>query len=124
MLLAFIYSIVLIKTSLLGLGLVSIVLSTIFILALHLNIPTLSTNAKSEFIKSFKFVTFSHLLGYLLLLGKLLFIDGWQDVPMFIASHLIMHHIWSGLIAAILTLTTILKYQTLIAKPKTPASIK
>ncbi|QUI70055.1 hypothetical protein [Pseudoalteromonas sp. M8] len=116
MLLAFIYSIVLIKTSLLGLGLVSIVLSTIFILALHLNIPTLSTNAKSEFIKSFKFVTFSHLLGYLLLLGKLLFIDGWQDVPMFIASHLIMHHIWSGLIAAILTLTTILKYQTLIAK--------
>ncbi|UDM62529.1 hypothetical protein KIJ96_04560 [Pseudoalteromonas piscicida] len=117
MLLAFIYSIVLIKTSLLGLGLVSIVLSTIFILALHLNIPTLSTNAKSEFIKSFKFVTFSHLLGYLLLLGKLLFIDGWQDVPMFIASHLIMHHIWSGLIAAILTLTTILKYQTLIAKP-------
>ncbi|MCG7554839.1 hypothetical protein [Pseudoalteromonas sp. Of11M-6] len=117
MLLAFIYSIVLIKTSLLGLGLVSIVLSTVFILALHLNIPTLSTNAKSEFIKSFKFVTFSHLLGYLLLLGKLLFIDGWQDVPMFIASHLIMHHIWSGLIAAILTLTTILKYQTLIAKP-------
>ncbi|MBR8842099.1 hypothetical protein [Pseudoalteromonas sp. JC3] len=116
MLLAFIYSIVLIKTSLLGLGLVSIVLSTVFILALHLNIPTLSTNAKSEFIKSFKFVTFSHLLGYLLLLGKLLFIDGWQDVPMFIASHLIMHHIWSGLIAAILTLTTILKYQTLIAK--------
>ncbi|NSY36028.1 hypothetical protein DS891_21175 [Pseudoalteromonas sp. JC28] len=122
MLLAFIYSIVLIKTSLLGLGLVSIVLSTVFILALHLNIPTLSTNAKSEFIKSFKFVTFSHLLGYLLLLGKLLFIDGWQDVPMFIASHLIMHHIWSGLIAAILTLTTILKYQTLIAKSKATKS--
>ncbi|AUJ69128.1 MULTISPECIES: hypothetical protein [unclassified Pseudoalteromonas] len=122
MLLAFIYSIVLIKTSLLGLGLVSIVLSTVFILALHLNIPTLSTNAKSEFIKSFKFVTFSHLLGYLLLLGKLLFIDGWQDVPMFIASHLIMHHIWSGLIAAILTLTTLLKYQTFIAKSKATKS--
>lgn len=42
MLLAFIYSIVLIKTSLLGLGLVSIVLSTVFILALHLNIPPLN----------------------------------------------------------------------------------
>ncbi|MCF2829579.1 MULTISPECIES: hypothetical protein [Pseudoalteromonas] len=122
MLLAFIYSIVLIKTSLLGLGLVSIVLSTIFILALHLNIPTLSANAKSEFTKSFRFVTFSHLLGYLLLLSKLLFIDGWQDVPMFIASHLIMHHIWSGLIAAILTLTTLLKYQTFIAKSKATKS--
>ncbi|KJY83811.1 hypothetical protein CWB89_12630 [Pseudoalteromonas piscicida] len=122
MLLAFIYSMVLIKTSLLGLGVVSIVLSTVFILALHLNIPALSANAKNQFVKSFKLVLFAHLLGYLLLVSKLLLIDGWQDVPMFIASHLIMHHIWSGLIAAILTLTTILKYQTFIAKPKTAKS--
>ncbi|MCG7541952.1 hypothetical protein [Pseudoalteromonas sp. OF7H-1] len=117
MLLAFIYAIVLIKTSLLGLGIISILLSIAFIVALRLNLPALPVNAKSKFIKSFKFVLFAHLLGYLLLVSKLLLIDGWQDVPMFIASHLIMHHIWSGLIAAILTLTTILKYQTFIAKP-------
>ena len=122
MLLAFIYSMVLIKTSLLGLGVVSIVLSVAFIVALHLNLPALPVNAKSKFIKSFKFVLFAHLLGYSLLVSKLLLIDGWQDVPMFIASHLLMHHIWSGLIAAILTLTTILKYQTFIAKPKTAKS--
>ncbi|TMN32868.1 hypothetical protein [Pseudoalteromonas sp. S2755] len=122
MLLAFIYSIVLIKTSLLGLGVVSIALSTVFILALRLNLPALSASAKNQFVKSFKLVLFTHLLGYLLLVGKLLLIDGWQDVPMFIASHLLIHHIWSGLIAAVLTLTTILKYQTFIAKTKSAKS--
>ncbi|AXQ98847.1 hypothetical protein [Pseudoalteromonas piscicida] len=122
MLLAFIYSIVLIKTSLLGLGIVSIVLSSVFILALRFNIPALSVNAKSKFVKSFKLVLFAHLLGYLLLFSKLLLIGGWQDVPMFIASHLVMHHLWSGLIAAILTFTTIQKYKTFIAKPKTTKS--
>ncbi|WP_339143777.1 hypothetical protein [Pseudoalteromonas galatheae] len=122
MLLAFIYSIVLIKTSLLGLGSVSILLSVVFTVALHLNLPALPVNAKSKFIKSFRFALFAHLLGYLLLLSKLLFIAGWQDVPMFIASHLVMHHIWSGLIAAILTFFTIMKYQIFIAKPKTPTS--
>lgn len=94
--------VILIKTSLLGLGLVSIVLSAFGLLLLKLNVakptPFLQLRAK----KMLRTALWLHLSVYALLILKLLLIDSYEDVPMFIASHLVLHHFMAALIGATL----------------------
>lgn len=105
----FILSAILIKTSLLGLGWISIGIGLggyLFCRFYHMNLADL-------LLKKFKqlFITGAilHLLLYLGLIVKLFLIDSLEDIPAFLISHLVYHH---ALIAAALTFMTIGVYLT------------
>lgn len=111
--LAFILTAILIKTSLLGLGLLSVGLALLALLVLKLNLLNLNETLHKRFAFKFKLVVFAHLGAYGLLILKLTFIDGWNDVPAFIVSHLITHHVLCALIAGTLTWLAIGTYNTI-----------
>ncbi|MDW7547429.1 hypothetical protein [Pseudoalteromonas peptidolytica] len=116
MLVAFAFSIVLIKTSLLGLSGLTIVLAACFLLLIKRNIIELRSAVKTKFCQLYQIALITQLFGYLILLAKLLLIDGWHDLPLFIASHIVIHHVWSAFIAATLTVMTIVNYLQLKAQ--------
>ena len=103
-------SAVVVKTSLLGLGLVTLGLCVLALILLRLFGSNLSQPLQQRIGQIFRTGIYLHLAAYLLLLLKLLLIDGWQDVPAFIMGHLLMHHASSALIATILILMTIRIY--------------
>lgn len=103
-------SAVVVKTSLLGLGLVTLGLCLLALLLLRLFGSNLTQPLQHRIGQLFRTGIYLHLAAYLLLLLKLLLIDGWQDVPAFIMSHLLMHHASSALIATILILMTMRIY--------------
>ena len=45
-----------------------------------------------------------------MLIVKMWLIEGWQDVPAFLLSHLVLHHAFSALIATVLIVLTIRIY--------------
>ncbi|WP_306518127.1 hypothetical protein [Rheinheimera sp.] len=106
----YIASAVVVKTSLLGLGLVTLGLCVIALVLLRLFGTNLSQPLQHRIGQIFRTGIYLHLAAYLLLLLKMLFIDGWQDVPAFMMGHLLMHHASSALIATILLLMTIRIY--------------
>ncbi|WP_105167701.1 hypothetical protein [Pseudoalteromonas sp. T1lg23B] len=93
-----------IKTSLLGLGMVSLLISLIALLFIKFIAADMPEYHTKRFARAFKVAVFAHLSAYGLLIIKLAFVDGLRDIPAFIASHLIIHHILSGAIAGGLTL--------------------
>ncbi|MCG9962980.1 MAG: hypothetical protein ACRDCT_14965 [Shewanella sp.] len=108
----FILSAILIKTSLLGLGWISIGIGVggyLFCRFYHLNLADL-------LIKKFRRLFISgailHLLLYLGLIVKLFLIDSLEDIPAFLISHLVFHHALCALIAAALTFMAIGVYLT------------
>lgn len=108
----FILSAIVIKTSLLGLGWISIGIGLggyLFCRFYHMNLADL-------LLKKFKqlFITGAtlHLLLYLGLIVKLFLIDSLEDIPAFLISHLVYHHALSALIAAALTFMAIGVYLT------------
>ncbi len=98
------------KTSLLGLGLVTLGLCVAALLALRWFGHSLSQPLQQRFGQIFRTGLYLHLATYLLLFSKMWFIDGWQDVPAFLLGHLVMHHAVSALIATILIVMTIRIY--------------
>ncbi len=98
------------KTSLLGLGLVTLGLCVVALLALRWFGNHLSQPLQQRFGQIFRTGLYLHLATYLLLFSKMWFIDGWQDVPAFLLGHLVMHHAVSALIATILIVMTIRIY--------------
>lgn len=108
---AFILVLILIKTSLMGLGLLSIGLASFALITIKTRLLRLDEALQTRFTTKFKLVIYAHLVTYLLLVLKLSFLEGWHDVPAFIASHLVMQHVISASIAGILTWQTISTYQ-------------
>lgn len=106
----FILSGVLIKTSLLGLGWISIAIG----LSGYLLCRWFNFNLDIKLIDKFRrlFITGAalHLLVYIGLITKLFLIDSLEDLPTFLISHLVFHHIISAAIAATLTFLAIRIY--------------
>ncbi|MCF6438209.1 hypothetical protein L1077_02020 [Pseudoalteromonas luteoviolacea] len=103
MLLAYILVIVLVKTSLLGLGAISILLAMLALLVIKYAPLKIEQQTKSQFNKIYLVVLFGHLSAYIGLLIKAFFIDGIEDIPTFIVSHLVLHHILCALVAGVTT---------------------
>ncbi|MDK1287324.1 hypothetical protein [Pseudoalteromonas umbrosa] len=68
---------------------------------------------KNQFKKIYLVVLFGHLSAYIGLLIKAFFIDGVEDIPTFIVSHLVLHHILCALVAGV---TTFMALRIFIAK--------
>ncbi|MFC3032421.1 hypothetical protein ACFOEE_07820 [Pseudoalteromonas fenneropenaei] len=111
-LLAFIMVAVLVKTSLLGLGLLTLVFASIAMLCNRFNLMRLDNKTQQRFQRIFKTALGLHLLAYFGLIIKLWWIEGWQDIPAFIVSHLIFHHVLCAVVAGTLTLMAIRVYLT------------
>ncbi|QYJ72283.1 hypothetical protein K0H59_04285 [Shewanella sp. FJAT-51649] len=108
----FMLSAILIKTSLLGLGWISIGIG----LGGYLFCRYYRLNLAARLVQKFKrlFITGAilHLLLYLGLIVKLFLIDSIEDIPTFFISHLVFHHALCALIAAALTFMAVGVYLT------------
>ncbi|HAT42688.1 MAG TPA: hypothetical protein DCS87_13325 [Rheinheimera sp.] len=102
------------KTSLLGLGAVTIGLAVVALVALRFFARTLDFSTRRQLNRLFKTALWLHLAAYGLLLGKLCLAllgdTSWRDIPSFVVSHLVMHHLLSGLSATVLIVMTIRLY--------------
>jgi len=103
-------SAVVVKTSLLGLGGISLLLSCLALIALKVFSNHVAAPLKQRIAQIFRTALFLHLSVYALLLIKLSLIDGWQDVPAFLLGHLVLHHAFSAFIGAIVLVMTIRIY--------------
>ncbi|ALO41392.1 hypothetical protein [Pseudoalteromonas phenolica] len=103
----------LIKLSILGLGMLSIVTAFSSLFLLKVMQKKLSERLINRFRKKFKIALWGHISIYGALIGKLTFIDGISDIPAFLASHLVVHHMASGLIAATLLIMSLRTYNQL-----------
>ncbi|MCG7548393.1 hypothetical protein [Pseudoalteromonas sp. Of7M-16] len=101
MLLAFILVIVLVKTSLLGLGGISIVIAALSLLIIKLTSLDISMSHRLQFKRLFKVALWGHISAYLALFLKVILIDGFEDIPTFIVSHLILHHVLCATVAGV-----------------------
>jgi hypothetical protein len=98
------------KTSLLGLGAVTLLLCLLALLALRLFGGNLTAPLRHRIGQIFRTGLYLHLATYLMLIVKMWLIEGWQDVPAFLLSHLVLHHAFSALIATVLIVLTIRIY--------------
>ena len=103
----FILSGVLIKTSLLGLGWISIAIGLSGYLFCRWFYFNLDIKLIGKFRRLFITAAALHLLVYIGLITKLFLIDSLEDLPTFLISHLVFHHIISATIAAVLTFIAI-----------------
>ncbi|MCF2856396.1 hypothetical protein L1286_02850 [Pseudoalteromonas sp. SMS1] len=110
MILAYIFAAILIKTSLLGLGLVSIMVCFCAMLILTFNRPRIVSTIRAKFLRLFKIALFGHISAYLGLLIKAYFIDGVEDIPAFIVGHFVLHHILCAIVAGTVTILTLRLY--------------
>lgn len=105
---------ILAKTSLLGLGSVTLALAIVALLALRFFGRQLPAATQQGLRLVFKSALYLHIGTYVLLLVKLLVTmltdPSWQDVSAFIISHLVTHHAMSALIATILIVLSIRLY--------------
>lgn len=105
---------ILAKTSLLGLGAITIGLAIIALLALRFLAHALDYSTRRQLNRVFKTALWLHLAAYALLLVKLCWAllgdTSWQDIPTFMISHLVMHHVLSALFATVLIVMTIRLY--------------
>lgn len=109
----YIITAVLIKLSILGFGILSVVTAFIGLLLLKVMHKKLSELLIIRFSKKFKIALWGHTSVYIAFIGKMLFIDDFSDVPAFLASHLVIHHMVSGLIAATLMIMSLRTYNQL-----------
>ncbi len=98
------------KTSLLGLGAMTLLLCVLALIAMKILGKHLSRPLQQRIAQIFRVGIYLHLSTYAMLLVKLLFIDGWEDVPAFLLGHLVLHHAFSAFIGAILIVLTIRIY--------------
>lgn len=80
---------------------------------MHKKLPELLRN---RFRKKFKIALWGHISVYIAFIGKMIFIDDFNDIPAFLASHLVIHHMASGLIAATLIIMSLRTYKQLKSK--------
>lgn len=115
---------VLAKTSLLGLGVLTIVLACLAMIAHRLFADSLPLGSQLRLKTIFKTAIWLQLAVYLLLVVKLIVAvamdSSWQDIPTFILSHLVMHHVMSALIATVLIVLTIRLYNHRHAEQQAP----
>lgn len=98
------------KTSLLGLGAITILLCCVALFALKMFGNQLSEPLQKRIAQIFRSGIYLHLATYALLLIKLTLIDGWQDVPAFLLGHLVLHHVFSAFIGSIIIVLMIRIY--------------
>ena len=109
----YIITAVLIKLSILGLGMLTIISAFVGLLLLKVMHKKLSELLVNRFSKKFKIALYGHISVYIAFIGKMIFIDDLSDIPAFLASHLVIHHIASGLIAATLIVMSLRTYNKL-----------
>jgi hypothetical protein len=109
----YIITAVLIKLSILGLGMLSIITAFVGLLLLKVMNKKLSELLIIRFSKKFKIALWGHISVYIAFIGKMIFIDDFSDVPAFLASHLVIHHLASGFIAATLMIMSLRTYNQL-----------
>ncbi len=90
MILWYIASAVVAKTSLLGFGMLSLGLCIAALVALRLFSSGLSEKLQQRFRQIFRTGLYLHLATYALLLLKLTLIEGWQDVPAFFLGQIVL----------------------------------
>ncbi|QDF68241.1 hypothetical protein FJQ87_17555 [Shewanella sp. SNU WT4] len=106
--------ILIIKTSLLGMAMLSMGLALLGLMltsvyqrwSQHLDKQRLELKFRQVFLATLLL----HTSLYLGLLVKLVLIDSWQDIATFILSHLLLHHSLSAAIAGIITLLAVSIY--------------
>lgn len=105
---------ILAKTSLLGLGAITIVLAFTALLALRFFGKSLEFSTRRQLNRVFKTAVWMQVAAYGLLLLKLCWAllgdTSWRDIPSFFISHLVMHHVLSALTATVLIVLTIQLY--------------
>lgn len=105
---------ILAKTSLLGLGAVTIGLALVALLALRFLANALDFSTRRQLNRVFKTALWLHVAAYGLLLVKLgvalVGDSSWQDIPTFIISHFVMHHVLSAFSGAVVIVMTIRLY--------------
>ena len=109
----YIITAVLIKLSILGFGILSVVTAFIGLLLLKVMHKKLSEWLINRFRKKFKIAVWGHISVYIVFMGKMIFIDDFSDIPTFFASHLVIHHMASGLIATTLIIMSFRTYNQL-----------
>ena len=109
----YIITAVLIKLSILGLGMLTIISAFVGLLLLKVMHKKLSELLVNRFSKKFKIALCGHISVYIAFIGKMIFINDLSDIPTFLASHLVIHHIASGLIAATLMIMSLKTYNQL-----------
>ena len=109
----YIITAVLIKLSILGFGILSVVTAFIGLLLLKVMHKKLSELLIIRFSKKFKIAVWGHISVYIIFIGKMIFIDGFSAIPAFFASHLVIHHMASGLIATTLIIMSFRTYNQL-----------
>lgn len=104
----------LVKTSLLGFGLLTIGLALVALLALRLFASALPSTTRQRLKQLFKTALYLQLAAYGAVALKLVYAlwsdASWHDIPSFLLSHYVMHHALSALSATLLILLTIRLY--------------
>ncbi|QYJ74321.1 hypothetical protein [Shewanella sp. FJAT-52076] len=117
---------IMVKTSLMGLGGMSLAIASV---AYLLNRLWMRSRARpftgkqvsgqsqtnhlgSKFAQLCVTAVLLHLAVYFALVIKLLMMDGLEDIPAFLLSHLVLHHVLCALIGGIIALMTIRLYLT------------
>jgi hypothetical protein len=111
----YIITAVLIKLSILGLGMLSIITAFVGLLLLKVMNKKLSELLINRLSKKFKIALWGHISVYIAFIGKMILINDFNDIPAFLASHLVIHHVASGLIAATLMTMSLRTYNQLKA---------
>ncbi|MFD1097194.1 hypothetical protein [Shewanella litorisediminis] len=125
---------IIVKTSLMGLGGMSLAIASVAYLLNRLWMRSrarpfrgkqVSNQAQTSVLGS-KFAQLCltaallHLAVYLGLVVKLLMMDGLEDIPAFLLSHLVLHHVLCALIGGIVTLMAIRLYLARREPPSLP----
>lgn len=103
----FIAAIAVIKSSLMGLGGLALMLSLLAWVLVKSGVTGLAPALKQRFGRLFALGALLHTAVYMALVAKLFFIEGFEDIPTFLLSHLLLHHIVCAIIAGVLTLFTV-----------------
>ncbi|MCL2913770.1 hypothetical protein L2725_08190 [Shewanella corallii] len=105
-------SVVLIKLSLIGQGLMSIAIGAIAWIVCRKLPFKLDPVLKQKFSRLFATAALLHISLYLVLIAKMTLIDKASDIPGFMLSHLLLHHLVCALLAAPLVFMTVAIYNT------------
>ncbi len=106
----FLTAIAIIKISLMGFGSIALLVSGTAWLVAKAEFTGVNSALRHKFARVFAMGATLHLLVYAGLIAKLFFIDALEDIPAFLLSHLLMHHVMCALIAGVLTLMTVSVY--------------
>lgn len=121
LLLLSIIALIVIKLSLLGMGMTTITAAMAGWLVCRIRLGKITSQIRRKFHRLFLTAIGLHLLVYISMLIKLFMLSSFSQLPEFILAHLVLHHIISAVISAILVFMAINIYNCQRRLTTTPA---